>query len=326
MHTPRKRSGVWLLALVATVALNSVSRADFLVSSSNTNQVLRYTDTGTFVGVWAQGGGLSSPQGLAYGPNKDLYVASYANGSILEYDGMTGAFVKTFASSATTAQSVIGLHWGPDGNLYVSEYNSTAGQPAIEKFNGTTGASMGAVVTSGTGGLAGPLDFSFDKTGNLLVSSSGTNQVLKYSPTGTFLGVFIAAGAGGLQFPDGQTHDVAGNLYVSSSFTNQVLKYDVNGNFLGVAAFTGANSSPVGSFIDANGHLLVSANFKDQVQIFDSTGTLLNTTAPGPLVGPTYITAFIPSVVPEPSSFALAGIGLSVVFGLSWPRNRQRAA
>jgi hypothetical protein len=69
----------------------------------------------------------------------------------------------------------------------------------------------------------------------------------------------------------------------------------------------------------------VSANFKDQVQIFDSAGNLLGTTAPGPLISPTYITGFVPCI-PEPSSFVLAGLGLSVVFGLSWRRNWQRAA
>jgi hypothetical protein len=312
------------LAWMAVLALGGSARAGFLVSSSNSNQVLQYTDTGAFVGVFAQGGGLSSPQGLAFGPNGDLYVASFDTGQVLEYNGQTGAFVKVFATSPTLTDSVIGLHLGPDNNLYVSEYNSGAGQPAIEKFNGTTGASLGTVVPFGAGGLSGQLDFSFDKTGSIYVSSSNTNQVLEYSPSGTFLGVFIAGN--GLNFPDGQSRDAADDTYVSSSFSDQVLKFDAAGQFLGVAASLSPNSSPVGNLLESNGHLLVSANFRDQVQIFDSSGSLLGTTVGGGLASPTYLVEVANAAVPEPSSFVLAGLGLVAVGGTAWRRRSPRRA
>ena len=44
--------------------------------------------------VAAGSGGLSFPIGLAFGPDDDLYVASFSNSRILRYDGATGAFAE----------------------------------------------------------------------------------------------------------------------------------------------------------------------------------------------------------------------------------------
>jgi hypothetical protein len=46
-------------------------------------------------------GGLTDPQGLAFGPRGDLFVSSIGTGSVLEYSGRTGAFVTTFVPSGS---------------------------------------------------------------------------------------------------------------------------------------------------------------------------------------------------------------------------------
>ena len=62
---------------------------------------------------------------------------------------------------------------------------------------------------------------------DLLVSSYGTHQVLRYdSSTGAFLGAFVSEGSGGLFGPVGLTFGPDGNLYVSDEITSQVLRYD----------------------------------------------------------------------------------------------------
>lgn len=317
------------LAVLAAMGVDTRARADFLVSVSNNagtrNEVLRYTDSGTYVGVFASGGGLNTPEGLSYGPDGNLYVASYGTGAVLKYNGATGAFISTFASDATMTNSVIGLAFGPDKNLYVSNYN--AGTASIEKFNGTTGALIGTFVPNGTHGLSGPLDIKFDSSGNLLVSSSGSNQVLKFDTGGNFYQV--AASGNGLNFPDGLALKSSNDLFVSSSFGDQILKFSSLGAFQGVFATLAKGSSPIGLLLRPDGHLLVSANGPGTVLDYDASGNLVGTYGLAQMGGaatpgyPTYIIAF----VPEPSSVALAGLGGGVLLlGAAWRRRRGAAA
>lgn len=107
--------------LASLGALDQAHAGDLLVSSQNTDQILRYNGTtGAFVGafVGAGSGGLSAPAGLAFGADAELYAASADTDSLLRYDGATGASIDAFASTALAAPS--GLAFGPDGHLYVS--------------------------------------------------------------------------------------------------------------------------------------------------------------------------------------------------------------
>jgi hypothetical protein len=68
------------------------------------NGVNRYSLTGAFIDVFvSQGsGGLSIPVDLLFGPDDNLYVASATSvgeGSVLRYNGKTGAFLDEFVPS-----------------------------------------------------------------------------------------------------------------------------------------------------------------------------------------------------------------------------------
>src|SRR5262245_32492737 len=67
---------------------------------------------------------------------------------------------------------------------------------------------------------------SFAQDGNLYVTSSGGNEVLRYArSTGAFIDKFVRAGIGGLNTPQDLTFGPDGNLYVTSLATNEVLRY-----------------------------------------------------------------------------------------------------
>lgn len=88
-----------LLVAAVTLGVRLSAQADLLVSSLNTDSVLRYdSTTGAFLGTFASGGGLNNPVGLTFGPDGHLYVGSAATDSVLRYDGTTGAFLDSFAS------------------------------------------------------------------------------------------------------------------------------------------------------------------------------------------------------------------------------------
>src|SRR5262249_52611352 len=95
------RTIISMLALLAAVAgptPRSALALELLVSDPGANAVLEYnTETRAFVGIFASGGGLSEPSGLAFGPDGNLYVGSLDN-KVKRCNGATGAFIDTFAS------------------------------------------------------------------------------------------------------------------------------------------------------------------------------------------------------------------------------------
>ena len=125
----------------------------YVVSSVN-NRIVRYNAaTGDFVSTFvaAGSGGLSQPQYFAFGPDtngdgdRELYVSSYANDSVLRYNGRTGAFMDDFVYAGNEGlNGPTGLVFIPNGELIVAssltdavmEFN-TAGTPTFDYFKFT---------------------------------------------------------------------------------------------------------------------------------------------------------------------------------------------
>jgi len=66
-----------------------------IVSSHHSDEVFRYNETnGVFLNVMisAGSGGLNAPHGLAFGPDRNLYVGSALSDEVLRYNGETGAY------------------------------------------------------------------------------------------------------------------------------------------------------------------------------------------------------------------------------------------
>ncbi|MEO8486324.1 MAG: hypothetical protein ABI585_08295 [Betaproteobacteria bacterium] len=158
-------------------------------------EVLRFSSTGTFLGVFAANGSgdgvnasLGEPMGLAFGPDGNLYVAndnSFDN--VLRFNGTTGAFIDTFIPDNTTGlNDPKSIKFGPDGRFYASNEGG-----AVEVYNGTTGAYVGQFVTTGSGGLQEPVDMVF-AGGSLWVldGDDGAEAVYRYNAT---TGAFISA-------------------------------------------------------------------------------------------------------------------------------------
>ena len=71
----------------------------------------------------------------------------------------------------------------------------------VLRYDGSTGAFLGAFVSAGSGGLDDPTGLAFGPDGNLYVGSffDRVDQVLRYDgATGAFLDAFVSAGSGGV--------------------------------------------------------------------------------------------------------------------------------
>jgi WD40 repeat protein len=157
--------------------------------------------TGFPLGFFVSGGsgGLTTPRGLAFGPNGNLFVAS-ATGELLEYDGTTGAFIGVFVDTTGNGGGALdpyGLLFH-GGSLFVASFFPSE----VKQFDATTGAFVQTFVSSGAGGLSGPTNLAFGPDGDLYVTSYGDDAVRRYDGgDGSFVEVFVASGSGGLSGP-----------------------------------------------------------------------------------------------------------------------------
>ena len=174
-----------------------------------------------------ESGGLDGPTSATFGPDGQLYVASFNSDEILRFDGATGAFIDVFvtANSGTLNGPDAGTTFGPDGDLYVpSFYNNR-----VLRFHGTSGVSLGTFIGAQPGNLVRPRDVKFHD-GQVYVASSNNGRVLRYDSAGTFIDVFATSPQPySLAF-----HPGTGDLYVVNLNINAVSRHDgISGALLG---------------------------------------------------------------------------------------------
>ncbi|MCP4246323.1 MAG: hypothetical protein GY778_04670 [bacterium] len=218
-----------------------------LCKCNRDGNVIQYDgQTGEFVCVFASGGGMWTPHDMTWGPNGNLYVASLETttsfeglGSIIEYDGQTGDFVRKMVSAPSgSIVHVAGLAFGgPDANLFVLTQdgmvwtNPAYNRDCVLEFDGRTGAfiphpsgvwnaDLALFHPRADSDLYGPFFMRFGPDGTILMTSNnaiaGEPLLAEFDPlTGALIRTIITATE-----PDGRT----GFVYERSTDTLLVVK------------------------------------------------------------------------------------------------------
>ena len=292
-----------IAACVSVVVLPSQARADMtdlLISNSATNQINEYTSGGTFVRTFISAGeGLVSPGQMNFGPDGNLYVST-SNGT-LEFNGTTGAFIRNTGLSGTVI-------FAPDGSTYQALHT----QNRVERVN----LSTAAVLQTYTSMIQHPSAIAFRPNGDLLVANAfgspyGTT-ITEVNPTTGAASTFSPGGSGepfGLVTgPDGRYYVANGSFGNGGALANTVSVVGASGGT--PSLFTGLGTDGNGLAFDGNNLFVVSYYTGKLFEIDGSTGTIDNTFNIAPANQLESITVF-PSVVPEPPSLILAGLGVA---------------
>ena len=194
---------------------------------------------------------LDTPEGLAFDPTGNLYIADTKNNVIRKVDLQTG-LISTYAGSqigyggdgGLASSALLNGPWGlasdPQGNLFIADLNnnrirkvSADGTMTTVVGDGTNGYATDGQLATATS-ISNPAAVALDVAGNLYVADSGHNIVRKVSAaTGltwaiagnsnpTFTGDAGPATLAGLYGPYALTLDSQGNLYIADIFHHRI--------------------------------------------------------------------------------------------------------
>lgn len=187
-------------------------------------------DTGAYLATIVADVG-AYPYDLMLGPDGKLYV-SLGNGTVSRYDPTTGAPLPSqghggAAFAVGNQGQLISSVFGPDGNLYCSDFNNSQ----VLRFDGTSGTLLGVFVSTN---LSSPTDLRFGPDANLYVGNRGSNSITRFNgTTGAFIDTFVS----GSELSQPETFDFGtdGVLYVGSYANHSILRYNAaTGAFMDV--------------------------------------------------------------------------------------------
>lgn len=211
----------------------------------------------------------------------DLLVSSPGTDSVKRYDGETGAYKGDFIQPRSGGlDRTQDLLYGPDGNLYVSGFATSA----VLKFDPITGVFIERFTSNRN--IAEATKMAFHSDGMLYISQwAGDEKVLRFDAiTGVYVDAFTSRGVvNGMEFD----WDAEGNFIIASWGQNgtdgTVQRFDSEGNFVDILVATnnGGLQGPVNLWIDGTDLFVVDWTRGLVLRYHVSTGEYLGVYASG---------------------------------------------
>lgn len=173
--------------------------------------------------ISSNNGSLSAPRGLAFDKQHRLWVANFANGTIVRYDPAqlrsSGSPVPAVTISGLGTPNA--LAFDAAGSLWMSDgRRNKIASFGEDQLDASGFLAPRVVLSAKAASLAIPLGIAFDADGNLWVGNVGNQTVVAFSPTQLAAGgtidpnVVLSSNAGSLSIPAGLAFDSDGSLWV----------------------------------------------------------------------------------------------------------------
>lgn len=187
----------------------------FYVAGYQSDNIVRYSAEGDYLGVFTADAQLNAPTSVTWGSDGNLYVANSLGNNILRF-APDGEFMGVWASGGSLDQPE-DIAFGPDGDLYVASWNNRS----IVVIDGENGGAATTLLNAGDG-LSNPEQITFGPEGDLFIANAGAAQVLRWD--GSSVSVYFTHAE--LTFATGVAFGPDGDLYVSSFDNDKILRYN----------------------------------------------------------------------------------------------------
>jgi ligand-binding sensor domain-containing protein len=252
----------------------------------------------------------SNPTALAFDDSGNLF--SGAVGGVIRKmtaDGTVSYFSQSF-SGAGSLNGVNGLAFNSAGTLFASI--TTSAYSGLVSFN--SDGSTNAITTSGLTLPSSPTALAFDSTGNLFIGTA-SGVIRKMTPGGN-VSYFSQSfsGAGSLAGVNGLAFNSAGTLFASitTSVYSGLVSFNSNGstNAITTSGLTLPNKPTALAFDDSGNLFFGTSGGTIGKMTTDGTVSFFSQSFSGtPSFTGVNGLAFQPQSVPEPSTYALFGLG-----------------